>query len=209
VSLKCVVGLGNPGRKYENTRHNAGYMVLRELAGLLSLRFEEDGFSEVASAEIRPGLQNETAEQAPGERLLLVRPLTYMNLSGRAVAEIMDMHHLDPPDLLVVHDDMDLPFGKIRVRRRGSSGGHRGIESIMEHLGTSEFPRLKIGIGRPPAGVDPADYVLQPFSAEESAHLDDVLRTAAQAVLDVFAVGIERAMARYNGMDASSEEGPR
>ena len=184
-------------------------MVLRELAGLLALRFEEDGFSEVACTEICSNRESGSSGPASKERLLLVKPLTYMNLSGRAVAEVLALHRLAPSDILVVHDDMDLPFGKIRVRRRGSSGGHRGIESIIEHLGTSEFPRLKIGIGRPPVGVDPVDFVLQPFGADENARLSEVLRIGAQAVLDIFTQGIEQAMAHYNGMGGSIEEGPR
>ncbi|MEX0974561.1 MAG: aminoacyl-tRNA hydrolase [Bacillota bacterium] len=188
--MKCVVGLGNPGRKYANTRHNVGYMALRELAGRLRISFSEHGFSEVAKGEI-----------------LLVKPLTYMNASGQAVSEVARDYGVSPADILVIHDDMDLPFGKIRIRRKGSSGGHKGIESIAAHLGTTEFPRIKIGVGRPPEGVDPVDFVLEPFSKRDAQTLEDVIWLSAAAAMSVFAKGIDWAMGEYNGQNGTEEDG--
>ncbi len=215
--MNCIIGLGNPGRKYANTRHNVGYMVLRELAGRFALRFSEIGFSEVArgmlsavtkaDAEI-PGSPGKAAS-ARQEDILLVRPLTYMNASGQAALEITQDYPVSARDILVIHDDMDLPFGKIRIRRRGSSGGHKGIESVASHLGTAEFARLKVGVGRPPEGVDPVDYVLEPFGKGDVPVLDEVILLAAQAAVDVFTKGIDRAMDEYNGRDGPEENGAR
>jgi PTH1 family peptidyl-tRNA hydrolase len=200
--MKCVIGLGNPGRRYRGTRHNAGYMVVSEVAGRFSVSFSEPGFSEVATAVIP-----DAAGAGPGIEVLLVKPLTYMNASGQAVSEVLRDYPVALEDILVVHDDMDLPFGKIRIRRRGSAGGHKGIESIAAQLGTCDFARLKVGIGRPPAGVDPVDYVLEPFPEEEAQGLAEMVRLSAQAAIDVFRKGIEQAMAEYNGKDTLEENG--
>ncbi|MGI6663364.1 MAG: aminoacyl-tRNA hydrolase [Bacillota bacterium] len=198
--MKCVVGLGNPGKKYRNTRHNVGYRVLDEIAGRFRLAWSESGFSERALATVPFG---------GGVDLLLVRPLTYMNSSGVAVSEVMEDYDLPAADVLVIHDDMDLPLGKVRFKRKGSSGGHRGIESIIEETGTSDFPRLKIGVGRPPEGVDPAEYVLSRFSGDDEEILAEVIRLAAEATLDAVSRGIDWAMAHYNGLDAALESGGR
>ncbi|NLA60125.1 MAG: aminoacyl-tRNA hydrolase [Firmicutes bacterium] len=198
--MKCVVGLGNPGKKYRNTRHNVGYRVLDEIAGRFRLAWSESGFSERALATVPLG---------GGVDLLLVRPLTYMNSSGVAVSEVMEDYDLPAADVLVIHDDMDLPLGKVRFKRKGSSGGHRGIESIIEETGTSDFPRLKIGVGRPPEGVDPAEYVLSRFSGDDEEILAEVIRLAAEATLDAVSRGIDWAMAHYNGLDAALESGGR
>jgi PTH1 family peptidyl-tRNA hydrolase len=198
--MKCVVGLGNPGKKYRNTRHNVGYRVLDEIAGRFRLAWSESGFSERALATVPFG---------GGVDLLLVRPLTYMNSSGVAVSEVIEDYDLPAADVLVIHDDMDLPLGKVRFKRKGSSGGHRGIESIIEETGTSDFPRLKIGVGRPPEGVDPAEYVLSRFSGDDEEILAEVIRLAAEATLDAVSRGIDWAMAHYNGLDAALESGGR
>ena len=198
--MKCIVGLGNPGRKYANTRHNVGYMVLRELAGNLGVSFSEHGFSDAGRGEV----------SAPGGGrvdILLVRPLTYMNASGQAVSEIAQDYEVAPSGLLVIHDDMDIPFGKIRIKRKGSSGGHKGIESIAAYLGTAEFPRIKVGIGRPPDGVDPVEFVLEPFARGDQRTLAEVAELAAAAALHVFTRGIEWAMGEYNGQNGLSEDG--
>jgi len=206
--MKCIVGLGNPGRKYAGTRHNVGYMVLGELAGRFSLLFSEAGFCEVAEGILPQPLTAEAGPVAPPRNaLLLVRPLTYMNASGQAVLEVARDYRVALGDILVLHDDMDLAFGKIRIRRRGSSGGHKGIESIAADLGTSEFARLKIGVGRPPEEVDPVDYVLEPFPKADAAVLNDVIHLAAQAATDVFTRGIDWAMGEYNGRDTAEENG--
>jgi PTH1 family peptidyl-tRNA hydrolase len=214
--MKCIIGLGNPGRKYADTRHNVGYMVLRELAGRFALRFTEAGFCEVARVTLPAAADADagtarTAGEAPcaQEDVLLVRPLTYMNVSGQAVLEVSRDYPVAAQDILVIHDDLDLPFGKARIRRRGSSGGHKGIESIAAHLGTPEFARLRVGIGRPPEGVDPVDYVLEPFGKADAPALEEVIRLAAQAAVDVLTRGIEWAMREYNGRDGLDENGAR
>jgi PTH1 family peptidyl-tRNA hydrolase len=177
-----------------------GYMVLDEIAGRFRLSWSETGFSETALA---------TVPLEGGVDLLLVRPLTYMNLSGLAVAEVMADYGMQGPDVLVISDDMDLPLGKVRLRRRGSSGGHKGIESIIQETGTSEFARLKVGVGRPPEGVDPVDYVLTRFSGEEQEVLGEVVKLTASAALDAVSKGIEWAMSFYNGLGVAEESGGR
>lgn len=215
--MKCIVGLGNPGRKYANTRHNVGYMVLREIAGRFRLAFSEAGFSEVAVGTLPAPApldgscggteRQDRAVSSGGTGLLLVRPLTYMNVSGRAVTEIIRDYPVTCEDIIVIHDDMDLPLGKIRIRRRGSSGGHKGVLSIAHHLGTPEFPRLKVGIGRPPEGVDPVDFVLESFREDESSLLREVISLSADAAIQVFTRGIDWAMGEYNGRDSAEENG--
>lgn len=196
--VKCVVGLGNPGRKYSGTRHNAGYMVASALAGRFSVSFSDEGFCEVARAIAKPACGDPLGGGAAVE-VLLVRPLTYMNASGQAVSQVLQDYPISVEDIIVVHDDMDLPLGKIRLRRKGSSGGHKGLESIAEHLGATEFARLKIGIGRPPEGADPVDYVLERFSKDETKVLEDTVSLSVQAALDALLKGIDWAMGQYNG----------
>ncbi len=198
--MKCIVGLGNPGRKYANTRHNVGYMVLHDLAGRFAISFSDTGFSETAKCQV-------TANDGSLIETLLVRPLTYMNASGQAVAEVVRDYGVAPADILVIHDDMDLPFGKIRIRRKGSSGGHKGIESIAGHLGTTEFPRIKVGVGRPPEGVDPVDFVLEPFANKDARALEDLIWLSAAAAIAVLTRGIDWAMAEYNGSSGAEENG--
>lgn len=199
--MKCVVGLGNPGKRYALTRHNVGYMVLAQLSHRFSLSFSDQGFAFTA--------QGLVSGRESGVPVLLVRPVTFMNLSGQAVSAVLREHSIDPLNLLVIHDDMDLPFGKIRLKRRGKSGGHKGIESIIAHLGTGDFARLKIGVGRPEDGVDPADYVLDSFFGHESHLLPEVLSLAADAACEFIAQGMDQAMERYNGKDLmdKSEDG--
>lgn len=191
--MKCVVGLGNPGRRYTHTRHNAGFMVLSSLGARLGASFRESGFSDVAQASL--------SANGAAFRVLLVKPGTFMNLSGQAVAEVTRYYGLSPDDLLVIHDDLDLPFGKIRIKRSGSAGGHKGVESIIERLDTEAFPRIKLGVGRPPEGEEAVDYVLDHFSLEELKLLPEVIELASTAVLDVLTKGLEAAMADYNGRE--------
>ena len=182
--MRTVVGLGNPGRTYAATRHNVGFMVVEELvrryhASLVSTRRS----LRLAHAVIA------------GEQTMLVEPQLYMNRSGSALAEVV------PPvtaaELIVVHDDLDLELGCIRVKRGGGTGGHHGLESIAEHCGT-EFTRVRIGIGRPARGEDVVDYVLSPFAAEQHAAVDAALQWAADAVECVLREGEEKAMNRFN-----------
>ncbi|TGE34077.1 aminoacyl-tRNA hydrolase [Desulfosporosinus sp. Sb-LF] len=167
--MKVIVGLGNPGPQYAETRHNIGFMLVDQLAEAYGLTFN-------------PKFQGFWAEgNVQGERLLLLKPHTFMNLSGRSVSELIHFYKISGDNLLVVHDDMDLTFGKMRLRDHGSAGGHNGIKSILAELGTEKFWRLKLGVGRPPKEWDPARYVLAPFAHDEMATLDELLECAAKA----------------------------
>lgn len=185
--MKLVVGLGNPGRRYRGTRHNVGWEVLDRLARRLGAAVDkEEGWALVGTARV--GRQ----------RVLLAKPQTYVNLSGTAVDDLRRRHRIRPQEILVILDDLDLPLGRLRLRAGGSHGGHRGLRSILDALGTEDVPRLRIGIGRPPAGVDPADYVLTPFSPDERAALEPVLDRAAEAAEVALREGLEAAMTRFN-----------
>jgi len=189
VERFLVVGLGNPGPGYAKTRHNAGFMVLDRLAEEEGLVFREKN----------------DALLAEWDRGWLLKPLTYMNLSGRAVAPFVRKKGIPLNRLLVVHDDMDLPLGRIRLKRGGSSGGQRGVASIIEALGDPGFDRLRIGIGRPPPGVDPVRYVLSPFTPEERRTLERVLEAATEAVRVWKEEGLSAAQSRFNGLDLREE----
>jgi len=185
--MKLIVGLGNPGRRYRQTRHNVGWEVISRLARRARIAVDdEDGFSEVGRGSIG------------GTRVILARPQTYVNVSGEAVRDLRRRHRLRPQDILVVIDDLDLPLGRLRLRASGSAGGHNGLKSIIEALGTTEFPRLRVGIGRPPEGVDPADHVLTRFTSDERAVVDAALDRAAEAIETAITEGIETAMNRFN-----------
>ncbi|MDQ7858642.1 MAG: aminoacyl-tRNA hydrolase [Armatimonadota bacterium] len=193
--MRLVVGLGNPGRRYRHTRHNIGWEVVDRLAALHRIAVTTDeGWAQTGRGTIR------------GQRVLLARPETYMNASGAAVADLRRRHRVPPEHLLVILDDLDLPVGALRLREKGSHGGHNGLRSIIEELGTSAFPRLRIGIGRPPAGVDPADYVLERPPADERRVLDEAVTEAAEGVERWIADGIQAAMRYCNGPRAS--DGP-
>jgi len=185
--MKLIIGLGNPGRRYRGTRHNVGGEVVSHLARRLGIALrEEAGFSAVGRGSIG------------GTRVLLARPQTFVNVSGAAVLELCRRHRVAPRDIIVVADDLDLPLGRIRLRRGGSAGGHNGLKSIIDALGTTEFPRLRVGIGRPPEGVDPADYVLARFRPEEQPVVAEALERAAQALEAAVTEGIAAAMNRFN-----------
>jgi PTH1 family peptidyl-tRNA hydrolase len=181
-----VVGLGNPGPEYSGTRHNVGFMVVDRLASRHRIAVK----SNQSGARVGQGVIAE-------EPVALVKPLTFMNLSGRAVAPQLSKHSLQPNDLLVVYDDADLPLGKIRLRARGSAGGHGGLKSIIASLGSSEFPRVRIGIGRS-SGGDLVDHVLGGFRGTERELIDQALDRAADAVEYALAHGVEAAMNRFN-----------
>jgi len=199
VRMKCILGLGNPGRKYALTRHNVGFMVVDRLARRLGVSFADRSMNDVALASVNPRdyAMNRGQEffREPIQ-VILAKPKTYMNRSGIAVEELLGDFSLTIRDILVVHDDMDLAFGKIRFKYNGSSGGHKGIQSIIDTLNDNGFPRLKIGIGRPESGVDPVEYVLSPFDDEELLSL--VLDTAVSGVIDSLVFGLAEAMNRYN-----------
>lgn len=155
---KMIVGLGNPGEKYDKTRHNMGFMAIDLLAKELNADFHEDKtfLSTIASTFVN------------GEKIFLVKPLTFMNESGRAVAPLLKYYNVDPEDLTVIHDDLDSPIGRLRLRQKGSSGGQNGIKSIITHVGTQDFNRVKIGIGRPKEGMSVVNHVLGRFSKDEN-----------------------------------------
>jgi PTH1 family peptidyl-tRNA hydrolase len=185
--MKAVVGLGNPGSKYLRTRHNIGFEVLAELARRHAgtqpkLKFDAE-LVEVTIA---------------AEKTLLVAPQTYMNASGRAVRRLVDFYELPLSDLLVVCDDINLDVGRLRWRRSGSAGGQKGLNDIINHLGTQEIARLRIGIGRPPGQMDAADYVLSRFGSAEKEDIEHAIVLAADGVELWIAEGIEAAMNRYN-----------
>jgi len=195
--VKLIVGLGNPGLHYSNNRHNVGYQCVKRLAEQFSLTFDRVKFK----ARIATG-------QIEDVRVLLARPLTYMNLSGLSVAPLLHWYRLDLPDLLIVYDDLDLPLGRLRMRANGSSGGHRGMQSIIDTLGTPNFPRLRIGIARPSRG-EPKDYVLGNFSAEELPSMACAYDRAISTILAFLTQGTEAAMLLANSpsdrCDSASE----
>lgn len=185
--MKLIVGLGNPGRSYQNTRHNVGFRCVDALARRWGMEFRRQR----ARAEVAEG-------EALAQRVVLAEPRTYMNNSGEAVRALLKLSNLTPSDLLVVCDDLDLPFGRLRLRDKGSSGGQRGLQSIINQLGTNEFPRLRFGIGRPPPGVDPIDYVLTHFSASEQSELLALVDRAIEGIEIWLTDGIAAAMNRVN-----------
>ena len=195
--MKLVVGLGNPGDRYRGTRHNVGWEVLAELArrhapaATPASNFEADTLRiEVPAAKGRPVFETGPA--------LLVSPLTYMNLSGRSVAAAARFHKIAPADVLIVCDDLNLPPGRLRLRGKGSAGGQNGLKDVIEKLGTPEFPRLRVGIGRPPGRTDAADFVLSRFTPEERVELDLAVQDAADAVELWLTRGLQPAMNAAN-----------
>ncbi len=191
--MKLVIGLGNPGTKYQGTRHNIGFELVDRLArGGRGATFARKFEAQVAEIEI------------DYHRVLLLKPETFMNLSGRSVGQAVRFYKIEPPDILVVCDDLALPVGRMRIRPGGSDGGQKGLRDIAAHLGTDQFPRLRIGIGEQ-GDQDAADYVLSRFRSPERALVDDTLILATQAVAVWVTQGIDQAMNRFNG---STKNGP-
>jgi len=182
-----VIGLGNPGTEYENTRHNAGFMVVDLLAENLRVSYWKD------EAGAKVGLV-----RFGDDDLVLAKPQGYMNLSGKAVARLARSYEAEAGDIIIVHDDLDLPEETVRVKRGGGTGGHNGLRSLVDSLGTGDFLRVRLGIGRPPGRQDPADYVLEPMRREVAERLADTVPHAAQAVLHVPEHGVDAAMQEYN-----------
>ena len=185
--MKLIAGLGNPGREYDGSRHNAGFMALDALAGQLGISVETKKWKGL----IGQGMLE-------GEKVLLVKPQTYMNLSGECIRAIVDFYKIEPEDVLVLFDDISLDVGQLRIRKKGSAGGHNGIKSMIACLGTMDFPRIKIGIGEKPPKMDLADYVLGHFPPEELRLMEEAAKEAAQAVKDIYCQGLDTAMNRYN-----------
>jgi PTH1 family peptidyl-tRNA hydrolase len=183
-----LIGLGNPGREYRDNRHNIGFMLIDRLA----VRLDARGMKLQSNALVMSG-------QYQDRKIILAKPQTYMNLSGHSVQGLLHFYKIPFENLLVAHDDLDLPFGAIRIRPGGGPGGQRGMASTIERLGTKDFPRLRLGIGRPPGRMDPKDYVLQDFSKEEQKFLSEILDRAADAALTFVTDGLNKAMNKFNG----------
>jgi PTH1 family peptidyl-tRNA hydrolase len=192
--LKAIVGLGNPGAQYKGTRHNVGFAVLDEIARRASVGFESAP-AEALMARWRRA----------DEPVVLVKPLTFMNLSGQAVGELARYFKIDPVDLLVIVDEVQLPLGKLRARARGSAGGHNGLKSVIAHVG-EEFGRLRLGVGRGDARRDLADHVLTRFDKDEAAEVERMIARAADAAETFITSGVAAVMNQYNGGDPATSE---
>jgi PTH1 family peptidyl-tRNA hydrolase len=186
-----VVGLGNPGREYAGNRHNVGFMVADLLAGRVGAKFGRHKRAVAEVAEGRLGFG--------GPKLVLVKPLTYMNLSGGPVAALAQFHKIPPGRVIAVHDELDIPYGQLRVKCGGGEGGHNGLRSMSKSLGTKEYVRVRFGIGRPPGRQDPADYVLSDFSSVERKELEFLVDRAADVVESVVTRGVEPTQNLYHG----------
>ncbi|HVF24442.1 MAG TPA: aminoacyl-tRNA hydrolase [Anaerolineales bacterium] len=183
-----LIGLGNPGREYQANRHNFGFMLIDRIAVRLNAR----GLKVQSKAIV-------TSATYEDRKLILAKPQTYMNLSGQSIQGLAHFYKLPLESMLVAHDDLDLPFGTIRLRPGGGPGGQRGVASTIERLGTKDFARLRLGIGRPPGRMDPAAYVLQNFSRDEVKILSEILDRAADAALEFVMNGLNAAMNKFNG----------
>ncbi len=183
-----LIGLGNPGREYQNNRHNFGFMLMDRIA----VRINARGLKVQSKAIVTSGIYQD-------RKLILAKPQTYMNLSGQAIQGLANFYKLPLENLLVAHDDLDIPFGTIRMRPGGGPGGQKGVASTIAQLGTKDFARLRLGIGRPPGKMDPSAFVLQNFSRDESKILSEILDHAAEAALEFVMNGLDKAMNKYNG----------
>ncbi len=175
--MYVIIGLGNPGRKYKKSRHNLGFLVIDELAKRYNIPLIEKSLYEIGEARLSH------------KKTIIVKPLTYMNRSGRAVEKLFRSYNIKPSDLIVVHDDIDMETGKLRVKNNGSSGGHRGIQSIIDSLGSKNFIRIKIGIGRDYV-LDPSDYVLQNFKSAEMILINEAIQSASDTIESIISKGI-------------------
>ncbi len=187
-STVLVAGLGNPGREYSGNRHNVGFMVVDRLRDDLGARLGRMQSKALTGSTTYNGV-----------KVVLAKPQTYMNLSGQAVAALLRFYKIPRERLVVIHDDLDLPFGTLRLRPGGGPGGQKGVGSIIQQLGTQDFARLRIGIGRPPGRMDPSDYVLHDFSKDEQEFLPVILKQAAEAVQAWITEGLDKAMNQFNG----------
>ena len=185
--MKIIAGLGNPGREYAQTKHNVGFMLVDALAARWGVTSWQEK-SEALVAEVRRG----------AERILLVKPQTYMNESGRALGPLLHFYKLAPEDLIVCHDDMDIPCGTIRIRKKGSAGGHNGIKSILAHVGDEHFARVRVGIGRPAPGWTVVNHVLAPFAAEDAPKIQAAIEYLLPAVECIVDDDVDMAMNRFN-----------
>ncbi len=185
--MKIIAGLGNPGEQYRLTRHNMGFLVVDALADESGIAIQKKKFE----ALLGDG-------RIAGNRVLLVKPQTFMNLSGHSIRQVTDFYQKTADDLIVVHDDLDLPFGTVRVKVGGGDGGHKGLRSLIEHLGDANFTRVRLGIGKPPFREDVEHYVLQPCPKADLEQLAEAVRTACDAVREILGPGVQSAMNRFN-----------
>lgn len=185
-----IVGLGNPGREYENTRHNIGFKVIDNIAKEYNIEINRQKFKGMCGE----GFIN-------GEKVILLKPTTYMNLSGESIREVVDFYKISNEDVLVIYDDISLDVGRLRIREKGSAGGHNGIKSIIAHLGTDIFPRIKVGVGQP--NVDLVNYVLGKFTKEEMEVLSESIDASTKAAKEIISSDVKTAMNIYNGFKAS------
>ena len=200
--MKLIVGLGNPGKQYFGTRHNIGFEAVEALAGRLAWIKRFADFDKFARTNF-DGLMMDGLASIAGrdEKVILLKPMTYMNLSGKSVQAAMAFYRLEPADLMVVLDDLALPCGRLRIRSGGSSGGHNGLKDIERALGTDQYPRLRIGIDAPPQFVPGKDYVLQPFSAEQRKALEPAIDRSAMALMTWLEKGVVAAMNTFNASE--------
>ena len=186
--MYIIVGLGNPSKQYEGTRHNAGFMTLDVLADRYNIDISEKKHKALCGKGV-----------IEGNKVVLLKPQTFMNLSGESVRAAADFYKVAPEEIIVIYDDISLEPGQLRVRKKGSAGGHNGMKNIIAHLGTQDFPRIRVGVGEKPAGMDLADYVLGRFSKGERELLEEAFKEGAQAAVAILCDGIESAMNQFNG----------
>ena len=185
--MYLIVGLGNPEEEYDKTRHNMGFNVINKIAENYNVKINKNkfhGLYEIFTLE--------------NNKIILLKPQTYMNLSGISVKEIMDFYKINKDNVLIIYDDMDIEPGKIKIRKKGSAGGHNGIKSIIQHIGTEEFSRIRVGIGRPQKNQDQINYVIGHVSTEELDNLDKGIEKAKEAVIEILKNGIDKAMNKFN-----------
>ncbi|MFT8323640.1 MAG: aminoacyl-tRNA hydrolase [Bacillus sp. (in: firmicutes)] len=185
--MKLIVGLGNPGKQYENTRHNIGFDIIEYIAKEYTIPLEKAKFKGIFGTGI-----------ISGEKVILLKPLTYMNLSGESIRPLADYYDIALEDIVVIYDDLDLPVGKIRLRQKGSSGGHNGIKSTIAHLGSEKFNRIRVGIDRPKNGMKVTDYVLGKFTKEEQAILETIIKKCSDACGEWTKEPFLQVMNKYN-----------
>ena len=185
--MKLIAGLGNPGKEYRESRHNLGFRVIEELSSRHKIKLDKSKHRSLLGEG-----------RIEGERVILVKPLTFVNLSGEALSSLKGSFPVETGDIIVIHDDLDLERGRIRIRERGSSGGHKGVNSIIEHLGTQEFSRIRIGIGRPSSSFDETAYVLGELEEEEKEIIAQAVREAAETAGMIIKEGVRETMNRYN-----------
>ncbi|MCI0608202.1 MAG: aminoacyl-tRNA hydrolase [Anaerolineae bacterium] len=188
IDTFLLIGLGNPGREYKDTRHNFGFMLIDRIAVRLNAR----GMKVQSKAIITDAMYED-------RKLILAKPQTYMNLSGQSVQGLVHFYKIPLTNMMVLSDDLDIPFGTIRIRAAGGPGGQRGLSSVIESLGTKDFPRSRLGIGRPPGRMDPANFILQNFSRDEMKSISEILDAGADAVLEFVKNGLNAAMNKFNG----------